>query len=115
MAVRVLLLSVGVLSAGCGERESPSSPEMAADNKVSPAKIQPPADEEIAELRREIDAGKQAVEDIEAFVQMERAKLDEDPEYDKAFMLEALHEQEQLKEVIETGEARLEGLTGARQ
>ena len=88
---------------------------MAADNKVSPAEIQPPAEEEIAELRREIDAGKQAVEDIEAFVQMERAKLDEDPEYDKAFMLEALHEQEQLKEVIETGEARLEGLTGARQ
>jgi hypothetical protein len=129
MAVRVLLVSAGVLFVGCREsardadkgdsgfvdpapQGSTSSPAPAPGNEEASTEIQPSTEEEIAELRREIDSGKQGIEDIEAFVQMERAKLDEDPEYDRSFMLDALDEQEQLKEAIETGEARLEELTG---
>ena len=36
--------------------------------------------------------GQQNIEDIEAFVVMERAKLEDDPDYDQSFLLEALDE-----------------------
>ena len=121
MAVRVLLVSAGVLSVSC--RESASDVDKGDPGFVAPApqgSTSSPAtsdgnEEVIAELRSEIDAGKQGIEDLDAFVQMERAKLDEDPEYDRSFMLDALDEQEQLKEAIETGKARLEELTGPQQ
>lgn len=112
MPFRVFLVSSAILFAGCREQDSTSSPEAVAGDESASTETQASAGEEIAELRREIDADKQGIGDIDAFVQMERAKLEEDPEYDKSFMLEALDEQEQLKEAIKTGEARLEELTG---
>mgnify|MGYP005844473047 CR=1 FL=1 len=39
-----------------------------------------PKAEENAELRREIETGQQNIEDIEAFVEMERAKLEDNPD-----------------------------------
>ncbi len=64
-------------------------------------------DERITTLRREIHEGRQHIEDIEAFVQMERAKLEDNPDYEQSFMLEALEEQKGIREKVESGEERL--------
>lgn len=95
--------------------EATSSPETVDGKEEPPAENQPSTEEKIAELRREIDSGKQEVENLEAFVQMERAKLDDDPEYDRSFMLEALEEQEQFKDKVEKSEARLEEMAGSEE
>jgi len=74
-----------------------------------------PPDERINELRREIEAGRQNIENFEAFVEMERAKLEENPEYDPSFLEEALHEQQAVREAVESGEKRLKELTPAKE
>jgi hypothetical protein len=38
---------------------------------------------------------------------MERAKLEENPDYEQSFMLEALEEQKGIREKVESGEERL--------
>lgn len=67
------------------------------------------------ELEREIEAGRQNIENFEAFVEMERAKLEENPEYDPSFLEEALHEQQEVREAVESGEKRLKELTPASE
>ena len=86
------------------DEESAPAPPGAGEVTASPG-------EEVSELRREIQSRKQTVEDLQAAVDMERAKLEEDPDYDQSFLLEVQDEQEQLRSAIETDEARLEELT----
>ena len=80
--------------------DSEANPTVTEQEEVS--------DERITALQNEIEEGRQKIENIEAFVQMERAKLEENPDYEQSFMLEALEEQKGIREKVESGEERLE-------
>jgi biopolymer transport protein ExbD len=69
------------------------------------------SDESATALQREIEEGRQNIENIGAFVEMERAKLEENPDYEQAFLLEALEEQKGIREKIEASEKRLKELS----
>lgn len=129
MALPLLLLSLGLGLGACrkasDEAEAPAPETPAAATTVGqtvaeeesapappvPSEVTPSPGEEASELRREIQSRKQTVEDLQAAVDMERAKLEDDPDYDRSFLLEVQDEQEQLRSAIETDEARLEELT----
>ncbi len=72
-------------------------------------------DESITKLEREIETGKQNIQDIEAFVEMERAKLEENPDYDSSFLEEALHEQQEIRKAVESGEKSLKELAPLKE
>jgi len=72
-------------------------------------------DERITVIKREIEAGRQNINDIEAFAEMERAKLKENPEYDSSFLEQALQEQQQIRESIEEGEKSLKELSPVKE
>ena len=115
VTVRTLLLSSGFWIAACGEdpRQSESAPaEAEAKAAVEPREEAEMTEEQVTELRREIESKRQNIDDLEAFVQMERAKVEDDPDYDQSFLLDALEEQREIKEDIESGEKRLQELTG---
>ena len=111
---RMVLLSSGLCLCAC--RENPRQAD-AVDSETTPTmtRQEEPPDERINELRREIEAGRQNIENFEAFVEMERAKLEENPEYDPSFLEEALHEQQAVREAVESGEKRLKELTPAKE
>ncbi len=69
------------------------------------------SDEEIKKLKSEIEASKQDIDNLEAFVVMERAKLEEDPNYDSSFLEEALNEQQGIREKVEEVEGRLKEIS----
>ncbi|MFZ9938602.1 MAG: hypothetical protein ACO3JG_16315 [Luteolibacter sp.] len=126
---RVLLLSFGFCIGACREnpREAePVDPDTRAtleQQQASPAqdadtpgeadssKASPSPDEQITELRRTIESGRETIESLEAFVQMERAKVENDPGYETSFLEEALAEQQEIREAVESGEKRLQELT----
>lgn len=103
---RLLLLSSGFWICACREnlREADT---VEPDAKPTVTQQEEPPDERITALQREIEEGRQNIEDIEAFVEMERAKLEENPDYEQAFMLEAMEEQKGIGEKVEAGEKRL--------
>jgi len=107
---RILLLSMGFWICAC--RENPRQ-AVAVDSEAAPTVTQQeePSDERINELQHEIEGGRQNIENIEAFIEMERAKLEENPEYDASFLEEALHEQQEVRAAVESGEKRLKELT----
>jgi hypothetical protein len=111
---RMVLLSSGLWICAC--RENPHQAD-AVDSEAAPTVTQQeePPDERINELQREIESGRQNIENIEAFVEMERAKLEENPEYDPSFLEEALQEQQEVREAVESGEKRLKELTPATE
>jgi len=108
IAVRMIPLSLGASLVSCGE-----GPERAQENDDSdaavPARVQretsptpeeadPSEDptfsnERITELRNKIDSQRQTVENLQAAVDMERAKLKESPGYNQAFLVDTLDEQ----------------------
>ena len=114
MSARILLLSSCFWIGAC--RENPRQ-EDAVDAAAKPTVTQEeePPDERINELQREIESGRQNIENIEAFVEMERAKLEENPEYDPSFLEQALHEQQEVREAVESGEKRLKELAPAKE
>jgi vacuolar-type H+-ATPase subunit I/STV1 len=114
VSARMLLLSPGLCICAC--RENPRQ-AVAVDSEAKPTVTQQeePPDERINELQREIEAGRQNIENIEAFAEMERAKLEENPEYDPSFLQEALHEQQEIRKAVESGEKRLKELTPAKE
>jgi hypothetical protein len=61
----------------------------------------------ISKLERQIDEKNQTIEDLEAFVEMERAKLEENPDYEQSFLIEALDEQRTIRDSIGTDQAKL--------
>ena len=110
VSARMLLLSSGLCVCAC--RENPRQGD-AVDSEAKPTVTQQeePSDDRINELQREIESGRQNIEDIEAFVEMERAKLEENPDYDTSFLEGALQEQQEVREAVESGEKRLKELT----
>lgn len=86
-------------------------PEVRSDTeKSSPSK-----EEEIKKLQSEIQMGKQNIQDIEAFVEMERAKLKKNPDYDSSFLEEALHEQQEIRKAVESGEKSLREISPVKE
>jgi uncharacterized protein YlxW (UPF0749 family) len=104
---RMLLLLSGFWISAC--RENPRQADT-VDSEANPTVTEQEevSDERITALQNEIEEGRQKIENIEAFVQMERAKLEENPDYEQSFMLEALEEQKGIREKVESGEERLE-------
>lgn len=106
------LVALFVISASACRESPPEADAEPAEAAAVPSPVEPsPPDEKITELRREIEAQRQSVDDLQAAVDMEHAKLDEDPEYDQSFLLDVLEEQDELREEIKEGEARLKELT----
>lgn len=119
LSARLLLLSSVFWIGACGEnsRQAKSADATEAGRDASAVKEEgeaggsPNSDGQIAELRREIESGRQNIQNLDAFVQMERAKVENDPDYDPSFLLDALNEQQQIREDVELGEKRLQELS----
>ena len=106
VSARILLLSSGFWLCACREN---SRQVDTVDSELKPTvthqKESP--DESINALQSEIEAGRQKIENIEAFVQMERAKLEENPDYSTSFLQKALGEQQEIRQTVESSEKRL--------
>jgi len=138
--IRFLLLSSGLWLGACGEKsgqadamdsktktknsvqqqEQPHAQETDGAQEVGEIEeakeedlngSSPATEKLISEFQNEIESERQNIEDIEAFAQMERAKLEKNPDYDSSFLLEALDEQEDIRENIKDVESRLKDLT----
>ncbi len=107
-SARVLLASCCIWIGAC--RESPRDAE-SDHSETTAAQEASSAVEEVTALRREIQEREQTVEDLQAAVDMERAKLEEDPDYDQSFLLDVLEEQEELRESIKADMKRLEAIS----
>ena len=59
------------------------------------------------QIKQQIEQKKQSIEDIEAFVQMERAKIEKNPDYDNSFLNEALDEQQEIRDSIKSKKEKL--------
>ena len=123
LAACVLALSLSIWLGACrespgqGDTDQPQSPAAASAEEPSTAAEEPaPEDpgvlqEQISGIQREIDSRKRTIEDLQAAVEMEQAKLQENPDYDQSFLLGVMEEQQELREAIEADETRLEELT----
>jgi GTPase Era involved in 16S rRNA processing len=100
----LILFAAGLVFLACSRVEKAES--------VEKAKTPERTSEEVERLRGEIESGQQTVEDLQAFLEMEEAKLEENPEYTQEFLLEALHEQQQAKESIQENRELLKELAG---
>ena len=76
----------------------PSPEELAAEE----AKIE--------ELEREIENSTNLISDMEAFILMERAKIEDNPDYDQSFMEEALTDQNEERKKVEAAQKALNEL-----
>jgi len=94
-----------------GPQEASSVHEADTPGEMDSSEDTPSPDEQITELRRTIESGREHIENLEAFVQMERAKVENDPDYQQSFLEEALAEQQEIREAVESGEIRLQELT----
>lgn len=132
--IRVLLLSSGFWLGGCGEENLGASDSVDSDAKAAATEQEPPSaseqvvadetagkspakdslatEDQIDEIRSEIETARQNIENLEAFAEMERAKVEENPDYDQSFLLEALEEQQEIRDAIESDEDRLRKLAG---
>ncbi len=99
----------------CACRDTPQEDRATDLETASPEITNSPApastEKEITGLQREIKAHEQTIEDLGAAVVMERAKLDDDPEYDQSFLNSVLEEQDQERLKIEEAEERIKMLT----
>lgn len=65
----------------------------------------------IAFLEKGIATRKQTIQDLEAAVLMEQAKVEDNPDYDTTFLLEIKQEQDTYRHEIEEAEKQLEALS----
>lgn len=92
-------------SLSCQRKTGNDSVPARADPTPQPPASLPP--EEISRLQNEIDRREQNIQDLEAAVAMERAKLEENPDYDPSFLHEVLQEQERDRQEIEAARRQL--------
>lgn len=93
------------------QREASPVQEADTPGEVNSSEASPSPDEQITALQRTIESGRETIDSLEAFVQMERAKVENDPDYETSFLEEALAEQREMREAVESGEKRLQELT----
>ena len=67
--------------------------------------------QEIADLERSIQSSERIIEDLDAAVHMEEAKVDENPDYESPILYDVLQEQEQARLEIEKARKSIEALT----
>jgi vacuolar-type H+-ATPase subunit I/STV1 len=114
MFARLLLLSLGFWICACRDNP-PQTDKVESEAIPTVTQQEETTDERITELKREIETGRQNINDIEAFAEMERAKLKENPDYDSSFLEQALQEQQQIRETIEEGEKSLKELSPVQE
>jgi vacuolar-type H+-ATPase subunit I/STV1 len=114
MSARLLLLSLGFWICACRDNP-PQTDKVESEAIPTVTQQEETTDERITELKREIETGRQNINDIEAFAEMERAKLKENPDYDSSFLEQALQEQQQIRETIEEGEKSLKELSPVQE
>ena len=114
LSARLLLLSSGFWICAC--RDNPRPADKLESEAIPEVSQQEEAtDERITALKREIETGRQSIKDIEAFADMERAKLKDNPEYDSSFLEQAVQEQQEIREAIEEGEKSLKELSPVKE
>ena len=90
--------------------------EVRATTISSTSKPQPTADElaametRVKQLEREIESSTQIIDDLEAAVDMERTKLEDDPNYDQSFLNEIFADQNRERADINKARAELKAL-----
>ncbi len=121
-----LLPFSALLLCGCDKPEekqasglsSDSSPEALAKGEALAKEEATPTVEEVAakearidELERDIENSTNLISDMDAFILMERAKIEDNPDYDQSFMEEALADQDEQREIIKKAQEELQNLT----
>lgn len=113
---RILPL-ISLILLGCDQAKEKANPAAAPQPSVDSSSEALAKEEEIAataakieELERRIENSTNLISDMEAFVLMERAKLEDDPDYNRSFMEEALADQEEQRELIKRAREELEAL-----
>lgn len=95
-------------------REDPQK-EGVSDPNATPPELITSAEsathqQEITDLQRNIQTHEQNIENLNALITMERAKVEDNPDYDSPILNEVLSEQEQELLKIEKAKSRLEVL-----
>ncbi len=104
-------LFIGLSMLACRDNPRAEAAAEPTSAEASPAASTP----EIEALHREIEQREQTIGDLEAVVVMERAKVEENPDYDQSFLNESLHEQENERVEIERARKRLEKLESSAE
>ena len=113
-----LLPLPALLLSSCEEPETTQAPraESGSEQQAAPASPDDTGNQaEIDRLESEIENSTNLISDMEAFIMMERAKIDDDPDYDQSFMEEALADQNEQREIIKQARKQLEELTGSEK
>ena len=103
---RLLPLATLLLSA-C-DKSSPQTEAWINAAKEAEERIEMEA--KIEELEREIESSEQIISDLEAAVQMEKTKLEDDPNYDQSFLNEIFADQDLEREDIRKAREELDAL-----
>ncbi len=112
----IVLISLSLCACRKVTNEGPSHEE-AASTQQSAAKpeIDDALKQQIEELEAKIENSKNLISDMEAFILMERAKIEDKPDYDQSFMEEALNDQDEQREIIGEALKQIEKLKGSGQ
>ena len=112
----IVLISLSLCACRKVASDSPSH-EGAASTQQSAAKpeIEDALKLQIEELEAKIENSKNLISDMEAFILMERAKIEDNPDYDQSFMEEALNDQDEQREIIGEALKQIEKLKGSGQ
>lgn len=104
-------LFIGLSMLACRDDPPAETTAEPTSAEASPAASTP----ELEALLGEIERREQSIGDLEAVVVMERAKAEENPDYDQSFLNESLHEQENERVEIERARKRIEELGSSAQ
>ena len=112
--LRFILLSALLLSACSEKADNPKSQNSGAKHPDETQSIGVEQHEElnalIEKLEHEIESSMQIIDDLQAAVVMEEAKLQDDPNYDQSFLQETLADQEREREDINKAQKQLKNL-----
>lgn len=112
----IVLISLSLCACRKGTSEGPSHEDSTSTQQPA---ANPVIDDalklQIEELEVKIENSKHLISDMEAFILMERAKIEDNPDYDQSFMLEALNDQDEQREIIDQTMKQIEKLKGPGQ
>ena len=110
-----LLPIAAMLLTACSEQKekaeaTATEPEAQATAQAPQNQHQEKLEARIEELEREIESSMQIIDDLQAAVVMEQAKLQDDPNYDQSFLQETLSDQDRERADIKRAEDELKKL-----
>jgi len=112
----IVLISLSLCACRKVTNEGPSHEESAStQHSATKPEIDDALKQQIEELEAKIENSKNLISDMEAFILMERAKIEDKPDYDQSFMEEALNDQDEQREIIGEALKQIEKLKGSGQ